>query len=288
MLEVRFSFGDLVLALISAGDQGGFLIPDPYPRFITDRSPDVVLHHHYGDLPSMAGWQPVYQTNTWRLFQKDDCHGVELILPAWGPKPYRSAIFTADYSTGDLYTSAEFFAPSEQPFPLRYPLSEMLIINLLGQQRGILLHACAVRVGSHGLLFSGVSGAGKSTTARLWESLPGVSLLSDDRVILRQHPDGFYIYGTPWHGDVHAAAQDCVRLERIFVLRHASQNQAVPLRPVDLAARLFVRSFPPFWNPSGLAFNLQLLGDLSQAVPGHELGFVPDQTAVAYVQSLSI
>jgi hypothetical protein len=110
--------------------------------------------------------------------------------------------------------------------------------------------------------------------------------LSDDRVILHRQANGFNIYGTPWHGDARAAAQVSAPLEKIFILRHATKNYITPLSSADLATRLLVRAFPTFWDPAGMAFSLQLLDELSQTVPGYELGFLPDQSAVDFVRSL--
>ena len=76
--------------------------------------------------------------------------------------------------------------------PLGYPLMPLLWTILLGRlgeaDGGLLCHACGVVTpAGDGLLFAGFSGAGKSTTSRLWRAAcPGAAILSDDRVILRR------------------------------------------------------------------------------------------------------
>ncbi len=287
MLETRFSIGDLVIALISEPDQGVFSIESSYAKFLTTAEPLVRLRHHFGPPPSLAGWKLLFDSKgVWQLFSQGDQFAVALSSPVFGSEPYEVALFQSDYLSGDLYTSSDYFQPEKISFPLRYPLAEILMINLLGQGRGLLMHACGVNDHGRGLLFSGVSGAGKSTTARLWSAHSQAALLSDDRVILRHQPDGFWIYGTPWHGDAHIAAPLKVPLEKILVLRHAPHNQASRLRPFDLAARLFVRSFPPFWEPAGVQYSLQLLDEVSQAVPGFDFGFLPDAAALDAARTL--
>ena len=93
---------------------------------------------------------------------------------------------------------------------------------LLAQGRGVLLHASAVKVGGKGILFSGTSGAGKSTMASLWDGLENTTVLSDDRVIVREHSGQLWAYGTPWHGSARISSPEAVPLDRIFVLHHAS------------------------------------------------------------------
>ena len=101
--------------------------------------------------------------------------------------------------------------PGDRPHvPLGYPLMPLLWTLLLGRlgedEAGLLCHACGVVTpAGDGLLFAGFSGAGKSTTSRLWRAAcPDATVLSDDRVILRRDlssPTGFTLHGTPWHGD---------------------------------------------------------------------------------------
>lgn len=65
---------------------------------------------------------------------------------------------------------------------------------------GVMIHGASV-VSNEGnaYLFFGVSGAGKTTTARL--SAPRV-VLSDELTILRRQGDGYRAYGTPFWGEL--------------------------------------------------------------------------------------
>jgi hypothetical protein len=167
---------------------------------------------------------------------------------------------------------------------MRYPLAELMMVNLLAHGRGVLLHACAVKEGDQGILFAGHSGDGKSTIAELWRSQSGSTVLSDDRVIVRKKDGQFWIYGTPWHGDVPAHDPVTVPLSQIFIIQHARQNQISPLKPVECASRLFVRSFPTFWYSQGVEFSIDFLGQLTQEVLCTELGFIPDESLIHFVK----
>lgn len=150
----------------------------------------------------------------------------------------------------------------------------------------VLLHACGVKDGERGLVFAGTSGAGKSTIARLWEGQEGISVLSDDHVIVRERDGQFWVYGTPWPGQGGMSTPEAATLERVFLVQHASENRAVPLGPLDGASGLLLRSFTTFWDVEGMAFTLDLLGQLSQKVPCYELGFVPDESVINFVRCL--
>ena len=94
--------------------------------------------------------------------------------------------------------------------------------NLLGTGLGVMLHSCGVIYQGSGLVFAGVGGAGKSTTARLWQQQSGARVVNDDRVIIRRTGGQFRLYGTPWHGEGGMALAEDAPLKRIFILKHAN------------------------------------------------------------------
>ncbi len=132
----------------------------------------------------------------------------------------------------------------------------------------------------YGHLFLGHSGAGKSTTAKLWKGRAGVHILSDDRIILRVRDGQIWMYGTPWHGDAGIASPDCARLSRIYLLEHGSCNEQQPLPPGLAAAELFARSFVPHHSAEGIRFTLDFLDRVAREIPCSVFRFVPDESAV--------
>jgi hypothetical protein len=149
----------------------------------------------------------------------------------------------------------------------------------------VLIHACGVDDGGRGYLFVGQSGHGKTTMARLWG--PGATILSDDRIIVRRRDDRYVIFGTPWHGELDAAAAQEVPLDKVFVLRHAEASRAEPITGAAAAAILLARCFPPFWDRTGMSFTLDWLGRLVSEVPCYDLGFVPEPAVCDLVRCTS-
>jgi hypothetical protein len=171
-------------------------------------------------------------------------------------------------------------------YPLEYPLDELLITNWLALGRGAEIHACAVvDEDGQGYLFAGHSGAGKTTMARQWCHEKSVTVLSDDRVVLRKIGDQIWMYGTPWHGDAELASQGCAPLTRGFFLRHAARQEMIPVSGAQAVAKLFACSFPPFFSPGGLDFTLSLLTDVTRLVPFSELGFVPERAVLDFLRA---
>jgi hypothetical protein len=284
----KLKIGDIVFALIPDGSDCQFRVTGDYESFVANDPPDIPLHVHCGLLPDLKFGREVFDSGgVWSLHRGHGSWVVSLHSPVSGSSPYQLAVLGLDFCAGDIYVRTNKSDNRQLPFPMGYPLDQVLMVNLLSRGRGVLLHAFGVSLDDQGYVFAGVSGAGKSSLATLWEGQEGMTLLSDDRVIVRQREGRFWVYGTPWHGDARVASPDAVPLERIFLIQHANENTAVPLNPLDATSRLLVCSFPTFWDAEGMAFTLKFLDELSQTVPCYELGFVPDESVVDFVRCMT-
>jgi hypothetical protein len=281
----KYKIGDIVIALRSRMNQGTFFADPAYQGFETTAPAQVQLEVFTDHLPDLKDWELVHDTGTlWRLYHQDGKWGYSLHSALRGDDPYQVAIFDQDFLTGSLYSRPAPDPGSIPFFPLRYPMAELLMTNLLARGRGVMLHACAVKLGQRGIVFAGTSGAGKSTIARLWQDQADAVVLNDDRVILRLEDDRFWVYGTPWHGDVPACSPGKAELAQIFIINHAGQNQLSTVRPVERVSRLLLRAFSTFWYPAGLEFTIGLLSELCLAVPCQDLGFRPDPDFIPFIR----
>jgi hypothetical protein len=248
---------------------------------------DATVTADWGDPGEGNPGQPVFDSGgVWKLYRVGTRHRFLFSSPVLGPLPYKEATFEAEFSSGEVTLRRACFQAAHGLWPLEYPLDELIVQGLLARGRGAEIHACGVTDGSgRGLLFVGQSGAGKTTMARLWEGVPGITVLSDDRVILRRVGDRFTMYGTPWHGEAALAAPASAPLTGVFFLEHGAANTLVPVRGATAATRLFASGFPPFFDRDGLDFTLKFLGDLVAEIPCHELHFAPDRPAVEFVET---
>jgi hypothetical protein len=180
--------------------------------------------------------------------------------------------------------------PNGSPFvvePFYGPTAELLMVQYLTRGQGILLHSCGIEIDGRGILFVGHSGAGKSTMARLWKDGGNVPILSDDRIIVRKRDGVFWMYGTPWHGQEEFASPEGYPVEKIYFIKHARKNEIKGTNAREATSKLLSCSFPPFWDREGMNFTLDLLSDLSNAVPCRELGFLPDNGIIHSIRSMN-
>jgi hypothetical protein len=267
---------------------------DPQPelagavnRFaVSPREQDVTIHTAWGELGDENHGRRLFDSGSlWQLYEEEEGYRIRLSGIRPGQTTYKVARFTEDFTRGEVICDPRRIPLDEPLYPLQYPLDELLFINLLARGRGVEIHSCGVGdADGQGYLFVGESGAGKSTSARLWLREEGVELLSDDRIIVRREGARFWMYGTPWHGEAELSEPRRVELRRIFFLRHGEGNEIVRQTRVEAAARLFSNAFPTFYNAEGLAFTLEFLDELTKSVPCAELVFVPDGGVVDFVR----
>jgi hypothetical protein len=241
------------------------------------------------ELP-IPGREPLFHSGgLWSLYDErcDNREGFRLNFqrPFPGEVPYKSAWFDRNFETGHLLLSRQFFQGGRAIYPMEYPLDEVLMIHLLACGYGLEVHAVGLvdEMGC-GHLFLGHSGAGKSTTARLWLNHPGVQILSDDRIILRAHGEKIFMYGTPWHGDAGISSPDCAAVTNIYFLEQYQRNEILPLAPGVAAAELFARSFVPRHCAQGLNFSLGFMERVTRQIPCNIFRFVPQQSAVEAIR----
>ncbi|HKW57028.1 MAG TPA: hypothetical protein VJN42_06680 [Candidatus Acidoferrum sp.] len=217
----------------------------------------------------------------WSLFSESNGYRFSFLAPMIGTTPYKEAWFDTKFHTGRVLLSRRYFDEQRPAYPLEYPLDELLMIHRLSCGEGVEVHAVGIsEEQGRGHLFLGHSGAGKSTTARLWMRRPGSRILSDDRIILRAREGQIWMYGTPWHGDAGVASPECAALTAIYLLEKGNSNEITAVAKGRAAAELFARSFVTHHSETGIRATLDFLDRVATQVPCSVFQFVPDETAV--------
>ena len=266
---------------------------------------DISIHiERVTDLPTVSK-RPLFDSGTtWRLYEDDAEFQFDFLAAVLGDRPFKRLFVDKKLRRANLQISEECLSILGRSVePLGYPLDELLIMHRLTQEKAIELHGSGiVRANGVANLFVGHSGAGKSTTTRLWTDVEDVEVLSDDRIIVRRdeqqqiprfarNDNGnensscrndrkMRMYGTPWHGEAMFASPNSAPLTRIFVLEHGHSNIITRLSPSQAVAELFARSFVPFHRHEYVDSALVFLEELVDSVPVYRYSFEPDHRAV--------
>lgn len=261
------------------------LDPEMLPFQADVAVPDVHLNVDWTDNLPMPQTTPLFDSGgLWSLFEESDSYAFYLRTSFLGDAPYKAAWFDRDFRRGRISLAQRFYDASQPVNPLEYPLDELIAIHRLSRDGGVEVHAVGVvDEFGRGHLFVGHSGAGKSTSARLWQKRPGARILSDDRIILRLENGAARMYGTPWHGDAGLALADSANLFAIYFLEHGARNQFTRISAVRAAAELLARSFVPHHSAEALESTLDSLDRITRHTPCSFFRFVPDQSAVEMI-----
>ena len=217
---------------------------------------------------SGIGWQAMETTRGWSFY-------------FWGNHRLRGRTLHHVLTVDRSWRAGTFCIPetprsaTPRPFPVGYPVEQLLFVGLLAHAAGAVVHATGIIHGGRGWVFAGPHGAGKSTLAALFRRRRDMTLLNDDRVILRSLHGQWRLFGTPWPGTIQQVSTASAPLAGICLIRHGTSTEAQPLAPSQAVARLLARCIHPYWDRQGLEALLGTIARLVQEVPCYDFPFVP-------------
>jgi hypothetical protein len=161
---------------------------------------------------------------------------------------------------------------------------------ILAERGGFLLHSASAICDGRAYLFSGVSGAGKTTMTRLAPA--DITLLTDEISYVRPSNDrpgndrpsndrpsdhGYHAFGTPFAGELAKAGENCAApISALFFLEQGPENRVDELTSADAVRRL-MRNILFFAEDRALVEKLFTTAcDFVARVPIRRLTFYPD------------
>jgi hypothetical protein len=183
--------------------------------------------------------------------------------------------FEAHQAALRAFSGESQFVGANNPYTLD-SLLRILLTWMLLPRTGFLLHAATVVHHGRAYIFTGRSGAGKSTVASL---APEGSVLTDELSLVRREDGIWRAYGTPFWGEFRAGdSNTSAPIAGIFRLVQAEENRVAPLRPLEFLRAMIGNVLFFSREP---ADNERLLDIFSQAVQelrGYSLEFRKDKT----------
>lgn len=163
--------------------------------------------------------------------------------------------------------------------------SVLRIVHTLIQapEGGFLLHGASAIRNGRAFLFSGVSGAGKTTISSL--APPDSVLLTDEISYVRRDGEGFRACGTPFAGELARLGENAsAPIERLFFLAKGPKNCIEPIETSD-ALRMLLRNILFFADDSDLVkMVFRSACEFLGRVPAFRLMFYPDARVWELIQ----
>ena len=127
----------------------------------------------------------------------------------------------------------------------------------------VVLHSASLLYQDKAWLFSGHSGAGKSTHTNLWRELYHVPLINGDLNLLSMENGFPMIHGLPWCGTSGIADTRSYPLGGILLVRKALQNDITVLDGSQAQLLVAQRLISPTWTEALVRKNLRFVADLA-------------------------
>jgi len=163
--------------------------------------------------------------------------------------------------------------------PLEYPLDGLILYYLTVLNNDIMIHASGVNYSGKGYLFSGVSGKGKSTMARIWDD-QGAKVIHDDRLIIRKTGDGYRMFNTPVYEDDDPSDSP---LNRIFIIEHGHENSITELKRAAAVSHVMANCIQHTWGPGIISRLSGSIAEMCNIVPTYRLLFKPGSSVIDHI-----
>ena len=163
--------------------------------------------------------------------------------------------------------------------PFEYPLDGLILYYLTVINNDIMIHSSGVNYSGKGLLFSGVSGKGKSTMARLWDNY-GAKIIHDDRLIIRKSGNGYIMYNTPVYDNDEPLESP---LNRIFIIEHGNENRLIQLKEASAVSQVMANCIQHSWGKGIVSRLLESVSEMCRTIPTYRLFFSPDSNIIDFI-----
>lgn len=260
----------------------GFIVSEDYH--------DILIRVHSGSyiIPSDAKMvfnaPYVEEVNGFRLKKNDEF---------WSVYKLRDDVFirTIFPHTGENREAVLKFSPAEKEWdlwpgnivketdPMEYPLDGLMLYYLTVASGDIMIHASGVNHAGRGYLFSGVSGKGKSTMAKLWDTY-GAKVIHDDRLILRRGANGFFMFNTPVYKNEKPAKS---KLDKILIIEHGTENKIVPVTGAECISLIMANCIQHNWDHAIITRLLESVSVMNGSIPAAKLYFRPDSSIIDFL-----
>jgi hypothetical protein len=214
-----------------------------------DGKDDVTIRLAYYEQSSHPIGRMLVRSRDVVIYEKQDGYGI-----LYPENHYvRELNVSRDGASAVLYLKQDSDAAVEEVF-----LAMRSAFLVFAQSRHLVaLHCVSVKVENGVVLFSGVSGAGKSTHSKLWEQQFGYTILNGDLNLLGMEKNSVVVHGIPWCGTSEIATPFTEPLLGVFFIHQSWENRCEDLVGANRTLALSNRFISPTWTKELYEKNLE-------------------------------
>jgi hypothetical protein len=291
MRNYNLNIAGYIIRFESSDDGPDLVSSQRFLRNICDKdNSDIHIRVHSGQyiLPNNAvkvfnapfieeidGVQVKKRNRFWSIYKYQNDLFVDIVFPYTSKNKKAVLKYSLTDRDWDLWITGD----SPETDPMEYPLDGLILYYLTVMHGDIFIHASGVNISGKGYLFSGISGKGKSTMAKLWESA-GARVIHDDRLILRNTGTGYMMFNTPVYCNDEPGES---AISKIFLIEHGGKNELIPVRGASAVSLVMANCIQHNWDSGMIARLLGSVSIMCSSVPVVRLSFRPDRNVIDHI-----
>jgi hypothetical protein len=291
MRNYNLNIADYIIRFESSDDGPDLVSSQRFLRNICDKdNSDIHIRVHSGQyiLPNNAvkvfnapfieeidSVQVKKRNRFWSIYKYQNDLFVDIVFPYTSKNKKAVLKYSLTDRDWDLWITGD----SPETDPMEYPLDGLILYYLTVMHGDIFIHASGVNISGKGFLFSGISGKGKSTMAKLWESA-GARVIHDDRLILRNTGTGYMMFNTPVYCNDEPGES---AISKIFLIEHGGKNELIPVRGASAVSLVMANCIQHNWDSGMIARLLGSVSIMCSSVPVVRLSFRPDRNVIDHI-----
>jgi hypothetical protein len=275
----------------SADDDPDLVPSERFQRFLSnDTGTDILINIHSGkyELPLDAvkvfnapyveeinGIKVKKNEKFWNVHKKDNDLFIRTSFPLSTEKKKAILKFSLTSTEWDMWIEGA----GRETDPMEYPLDGLILYYITSIHNSIMIHASGINNAGKGYLFSGISGKGKTTMAKLWDK-SGCMVIHDDRLIIRKTGSEYIMYNTPVYKNDSPRES---KIDRFFLIEHGKKNRIIPVKGAECVSLVMANCIQHNWNREVIDRLLGSVSELCADIPVSKLFFTPDRTVIDHI-----
>lgn len=280
--RIRFKVRENDLELVPSERFRGFLSNESHhdilvnvhsARYALPKDAEKVFNAPY--VEEINGIRIKKKEKFWSVHRSQNDLFIKTSFPLSDQKKKGVLRFSLDSKEWELWIEAA----GKETDPMEYPLDGLILYYMTAIHGHIMMHASGINNSGKGYIFSGISGKGKTTMAKLWD-MSGSRVIHDDRLIIRKTGTEYRMFNTPvYKNDTPRES----RIDRLFLIEHGGKNQIIPIRGAECISFVMANCIQHNWSHEIIEKLLGSVSALCTEVPVSKLLFKPDNSIIDHI-----
>lgn len=199
--------------------------------------------------------------------------------PYRGDTPGYSIAMAEDYSYAEYIPHIREYEHYDLQW-MMYPFEGRVLYK-----GGIVLHGAAIDYSGKGIIFTGISGAGKSTQAHLWQRYRDAYIINGDCPAIRMEEGVPVVYGTPWCGSSGEYINRKTVLSAVVLVKRGKENSLKELHGMDALLMMLANVLRSNFDECSLDYAVDNLKSMIDQIRVFEMNCTISEEAVRILES---